>query len=674
MINRRSIAFEFMIIILVVLLVGQGVLGVWFLLYQKESIRKTHEIKARMEAQFLSEYASGFIAGESRESLDRFIVKLKKDQDIIAFLIRKSDGQIALKDEFGEAPEINAFNPFYVPSRNQVREPILSQGAVIGEVEVQYSGAEINAAMKRLLTVFPAFQVVVFLCAILLIYALFRFKVGKPLDNLGRQIGRITEGDLTVVVPQDFEGEIAVVAKGIQVLVDRLSYTVLRLASTSEKVSRTSRQVMSATRALAETVRRQSESTEAIMLLVKGATETQRQLIGIMEDMTQFSTENVSSLLEIKAMGDEMVSGMDALVRASEVSFSNVAQMSQTAKMMASNAKETLSSVEDISSSVEEVTASIRDVEKNARNSTKLAETVRSEAAKQGVEGVALAIDGMAKISDIVSRTVDQVQKLHESSKDIQRILSVIREITEQTNLLSLNASILAEKAGDHGKGFSVVAEEMRSLSSRTATYTKEISGIIKSIQGGIEDTVDMIRHSMNMVQKQSDNVYAVGETMSEILESAYNSSIMAQTIERATVEQVKSLHLVANSMVDVNSMALQMKKAMDEQLIATGHMLGHVGDVRDIAGTTMKGVNEQDFGIKSITKNMELASEKIDHVKNFILNQQKINGEIISSIGDIHSIGGRNLKDIEMLSGALENLQRDINQISTDMSVFTNR
>ena len=106
----------------------------------------------------------------------------------------------------------------------------------------------------------------------------------------------------------------------------------------------------------------------------------------------------------------------------------------------------------------------------------------------------------MGRISNVVSITVDHVKRLHDSSLDIQRILSVIREITEQTNLLSLNASILAEKAGEHGKGFSVVAEEMRSLSGRTASYTREISGIVKSILGGIEDTVEMINASAKMV------------------------------------------------------------------------------------------------------------------------------------------------------------------------------
>lgn len=408
--------------------------------------------------------------------------------------------------------------------------------------------------------------------------------------------------------------------------------------------------------------------------MLKGASETHRQLIGITEDVSHFSTENVSSLLQVKAMGDEIVSGMETLYRASEISLSNVSQMSQTSKVMARSARDTLSLVESISSSVEEVIASVKEVERNAKNSSELAENVRAEAAKQGVEGVALAIDGMGKINDVVTRTVQQVTTLHDSSKDIQKILNVIREITEQTNLLSLNASILAEKAGEQGKGFSVVAEEMRSLSNRTASYTKEISRIVKSIQSGIEDTVEMIGLSTKMVARQSENVYKVGETMSGILDAAYNSAAMANGIERATVEQVKALQMVSVAMLDVNAMALNTKRAMDEQVMASAHMHDQVADVKDIAESTKKGVNEQDGGVKMIARNMEFANDKMAHVRNFILNQQKVNEEISSSVGEIHSVGSVNLKDIEVLAETLESLQREVSQIGAEMDSFRSR
>ena len=365
---------------------------------------------------------------------------------------------------------------------------------------------------------------------------------------------------------------------------------------------------------------------------------------------------------------------METLFRTSEISLSNVAEMTQTSRAMAVNAGDALELVESISAAVEEVTASVKEVERNARSSAELAEAVRASAAKEGVEGVAIAIEGMSKINKIVSNAVEQVRTLHDSSRDIQRILSVIREITEQTNLLSLNASILAEKAGEHGKGFSVVSEEMRSLSGRTASYTREISGIIKSIQTGIEDTVEMINYSTEMVSSESEKVYSVGETMSGILEAAHNSATMAQGIEHATVEQVRALQHVANSMIDVNTMAMRMKRAMDEQMQATSQVFDQAGDVKDIAESTKKGVQEQDGGVRDIARNMEFANERMSLVKNAILGQQMINEEIGVSLGDLHSTGVGSLKDIEMLTETLENLQRDIAQIRAEMGSFRGR
>ena len=304
---RRSTAFDFMVVVVTALVIGQGALGMWFLLNEKITYRKTREVKASMEARFLAEYSTEFLQSGERAKMDSFIDTLRADTEILSIRIRRSDGMMVLKEDFGEPAETGMYNPFYVPPQNTVRAPIRAGGAVIGEVELHYSGAAINEEMRRLLTTFPAFQALIFMCAALVIYVLFRVKISRPLKELGQDVGRVNAGDLSVTVKQDYAREIATVAKGVQALVDRLSYTISRLDVASEKVARTSKRVIASTRALADSSRRQGESTESMAVMLKGAGDTHKQLIGITEDLSSLSSENVSSLLEVKAMGDEIV-------------------------------------------------------------------------------------------------------------------------------------------------------------------------------------------------------------------------------------------------------------------------------------------------------------------------------------------------------------------------------
>jgi methyl-accepting chemotaxis protein len=112
------------------------------------------------------------------------------------------------------------------------------------------------------------------------------------------------------------------------------------------------------------------------------------------------------------------------------------------------------------------------------------------------------AIEGMENISEEVKKSAEIIQRLGIRSVDIEKILSVIKDVTEQTNLLSLNAAILAAQAGEYGKSFSVVADEIRGLSERTSSSTREIGGIVKTIQQDIKDAVFTIDSAKEKVEE----------------------------------------------------------------------------------------------------------------------------------------------------------------------------
>jgi len=136
--------------------------------------------------------------------------------------------------------------------------------------------------------------------------------------------------------------------------------------------------------------------------------------------------------------------------------------------------------------------ASISQVAQNAQNVNELSEKVRSDAI-DGQKAVADTLVAIKDISEVIHRAEDVINGLGKSSEKIGSIIEVIDDIAEQTNLLALNAAIEAARAGEHGKGFAVVADEVRKLAERTATATKEISELIKGIQGETSQAIKAI-------------------------------------------------------------------------------------------------------------------------------------------------------------------------------------
>jgi methyl-accepting chemotaxis protein len=662
----------FMGIVLAILAGGQAVLGIWFVFDQRSLHREIMMGKAGMAASFLSNvYADAMKKGDY-DAMMKYARDISHDEDIISIKALGDDGALLMQLDFsGERPARWAWNPFSLPWKNTVTEPVLSGGLSIGSIELVYSGNSANEALLSLMYKPAIAQTLIFALVIYAVYFFFQKKVGGPIHVIRDRMEKVTDGDLTVQIPDMGENEIGIIATGLRFIVQRLTVTVQGLNATAEKVARTVKELENTFDEFTGRIKKQTASTDEIALSLRSAGESQKKIVGINEDLMESYSENVSSLLEVKAMADEIVSSMDTLYKASESSYTTVAQMAQTSKAMTGSSQKILSSVEKTSASIEEIIASVREVERSAKESSALAENVREEAAKSGVNTVAEAVDGIKTITVKVESSVDIVRRLHERSRDVELILAVIREVTEQTGLLSLNAAILAERAGEYGKGFSVVADEMRALSGRAASSAKEIAGIIKTIRKEIMDVVDSIEEGMSMVKEEGEKVYKVGVTMSDILEAAYNSALMTSTIEKATEEQVRALEHVETAMMDISGMASGMAKTMEDQIKGSWYMLERVGEVKEIAEITKKGTDEQAAGTGTISRNFEIANEKVEIINNSVLSQKRINEGIVAAVEEIRHAGMKNMEKVQDVSESLEMLLREIDTLRKGMEVF---
>ncbi len=198
--------------------------------------------------------------------------------------------------------------------------------------------------------------------------------------------------------------------------------------------------------------------------------------------------------------------------------------------------------------SVLQIANSINEVSQNATQSAQVAQNSLS-AAEKGSQAVQNAIRGMNDIRDQIQETSKRIKRLGESSQEIGEIVQLITDITEQTNVLALNAAIQAASAGEAGRGFAVVAEEVQRLAERSAEATKHISAIVKSIQLDTQGTVEAMEKSTQGVVEGARVADEAGQALREIEQVSNRLAELIGAISNATQNQAKSATQVAANM-----------------------------------------------------------------------------------------------------------------------------
>jgi len=228
--------------------------------------------------------------------------------------------------------------------------------------------------------------------------------------------------------------------------------------------------------------------------------------------------------------------------------------------------------IEETSMAVLQMADSINEVSANAAESAKVAQQ-SLHAADKGAVAVQNSIAGMNEIRGQIQETAKRIKRLGESSQEISEIVELISDITEQTNILALNAAIQAASAGEAGRGFTVVAEEVQRLAERSGEATKQIGAIVKTIQTDTHDAVAAMEQSTQGVVEGAKLSDAAGQALSEIERVTRSLADLIDTISRATQAQAEAAGKVATNMQDIQDITNQTTDGTKQTAASVGQL-----------------------------------------------------------------------------------------------------
>ncbi|MCU0117619.1 methyl-accepting chemotaxis protein [Pseudomonas sp. B2M1-30] len=225
--------------------------------------------------------------------------------------------------------------------------------------------------------------------------------------------------------------------------------------------------------------------------------------------------------------------------------------------------------IEQAATAVNEMTAAVEEVARNAV-STSEASNQSNHAAREGRDQVVKTVDAIQTMTRDVQNTAQMIEGLAAQGRDIGKVLDVIRAIAEQTNLLALNAAIEAARAGEAGRGFAVVADEVRALAHRTAQSTQEIEKMVAGIQNGTGEAVESMQQSNQRTQSTLEMARAAGVALEQITQSINLINERNLVIASASEEQAQVSREVDRNLVNIRDLATQSAAGANQTSAAT--------------------------------------------------------------------------------------------------------
>jgi len=279
---------------------------------------------------------------------------------------------------------------------------------------------------------------------------------------------------------------------------------------------------------------------------------------------------------KIRNLLTEVIAAIDATASASN-------QISGSTEEIAAGAQEQSSQTTEVASAIEEMTKTIIETTTHSSNAAESAKKAGSIAHEGGLV-VEETITRIIRVAEAVKISSQKVATLGKNSEQIGEIVQVINDIADQTNLLALNAAIEAARAGEQGRGFAVVADEVRKLAERTTKATKEIAEMIKQIQKDTFAAVETMNEGTEAVEKGRDSAYRAGQSLKQIIKGAEETLKVVDQVAIASEEQSTAAEQISRNIDGINNITKETTLGIQQIAKASEELNNLTANLQTIA------------------------------------------------------------------------------------------
>ena len=302
-------------------------------------------------------------------------------------------------------------------------------------------------------------------------------------------------------------------------------------------------------------------------------------------EVTCNSNNEIAQMLAGMQAMREYLRGIIGAIHRATGDLNQVAiEAGQVAERSMSGAMQQKEDTDSVATAMTEMASTVHSVAGNASEAAEAARNADGQA-KQGQSIVQATVTAIRSLADEVRSGAEAIERVRQESDAIGQILDVIRGIAEQTNLLALNAAIEAARAGEQGRGFAVVADEVRTLASRTQTSTTEIQAMIERLQKGTQQAVGVMESSRQRAEVSESQVQSAGNALDAITAAVSHISAMNTQIANAAAEQGRVAEEINRNVINISEVAEQTVVGAGQSSAANEHITGLAGELQGLVG-----------------------------------------------------------------------------------------